>query len=60
MGHGRRHAAVRRGSSAVVGRRGVAGSGPTAVLTGGARLALKQGRARADRWAPLQSQAAAV
>jgi hypothetical protein len=44
------------GASAVVGRHGVAGSGPAAVLASGvrvsgARLAAKEGRAGADRWA---------
>jgi hypothetical protein len=54
-----------RGASAAGGRRGMASSGPTATLMGGActngaQLAPKQGRAEADRWAPLQSRAAAV
>jgi hypothetical protein len=46
-----------RGASTVVRRRGVAGSGSDMALAGstrasGARPAVKQGRAGADRWAP--------
>jgi hypothetical protein len=46
-----------RGASMAVGRRGVADSGTAAALTSGARAsgarpAVKQGRAGADRWAP--------
>jgi hypothetical protein len=60
MGRGWCHAAARHGgrwASAVVGQRGVAGSSPAAALTGGARargtrLAVKQGRAGGDQWAP--------
>jgi hypothetical protein len=37
MGRGRHHMAARRGGSAAVVRRGVAGSGPAATLVGGAR-----------------------
>jgi hypothetical protein len=67
-GHGRRHAGARHGghgARTAVGRCGVAGNGPAAVLVGGActsgmRPAVKQGRAGTDRWAPLQSRAAAV
>jgi hypothetical protein len=47
------------GASAVVGRHGVAGSGPAAMLmggvrAGGVRLALKQGRRGTSRWGPAQ------
>jgi hypothetical protein len=44
-------------ANVAVGRHSMAGSSPAAALTagaraGGARSALKQGRAGADRWAP--------
>jgi hypothetical protein len=60
MGRGQHHTATRcggRGASATVGLHGVAGNGPAAALTCGAcasstQLALKQGRAGVDRWAP--------
>jgi hypothetical protein len=41
-GREQRHAAARRGASAAVGWHGMAGSGPTAVLVGGARTGYTQ------------------
>jgi hypothetical protein len=64
-GQGRCHTVARRGASVAVGRHGVADSSLATALTagaraGGARSVLKQGRAGADLWAPLQSRAVAV